>query len=69
MKEKVSGVIKWGLILIIAGAILYLVCPKYDFKGPQGLVVYRCNKVTGHVEQMFKGKWTNYSEALAKRGK
>ena len=32
IKERLLDLIKWGLILIIAGAVFYLVYPKYGFK-------------------------------------
>jgi len=32
MKERLLDVVKWALILVIAGAVFYVVCPKYYFK-------------------------------------
>ena len=64
MKERLLGVMKWGLILVIAGMVFYVVCPKYYFSGPRGIIMYRCNKITGYVEQMYKGEWTSYTEVL-----
>ena len=66
MKGVLLDVMKWGLILIIAGVVLYLVFPKYHFAGRLGIVEYRCNKMTGKVEhwnpqqgwKVFKGKST-----------
>ncbi len=52
MKERFLDVVKWGLILVIAGAVFYLVYPKYYFtdgKGPH-IPGFRCNKMTGQVE-------------------
>lgn len=53
MKERLLDVIKWGLILVIAGAVFYVVYPKYTFKGRQGGVWFRCNKMTGEVERWY----------------
>ena len=52
MRERLLDVIKWAMILVLAGAVYYVVCPKFEFK--QGSrseqLQYRCNKVTGQVE-------------------
>ena len=50
MKETLLDVMKWGLILVIAGVVLYIVFPKYHFAGRLGAVEYRCNTMTGKVE-------------------
>lgn len=50
MKERLLDVMKWGLILLIAGAVFYVVYPKYHFGGPQGTPMFRCNKITGLIE-------------------
>lgn len=73
MKERFLDVIKWGLILIIAGVVFYVVCPKYDFKGPTGVIIQRCNKITGVVDTLiFDGKkWEtlkNASEKVKSKG-
>ena len=61
MKERLLDVIKWGLVLVIAGAIFYVVCPKYDFMPIQGIPYFRCNKITGYVEIWEEEKgWTQY---------
>jgi hypothetical protein len=60
MKAKLLDVIKWGLILIIAGATFYIVWPKYDFSTQaQGLAVYRYNKITGtwKMRTLYTKKW------------
>jgi hypothetical protein len=49
MKERLLDVIKWGLILIIAGAVFYVVCPKYYFATQNGIPFFKCNKITGQV--------------------
>ena len=60
MKERFLDVIKWGLILVIAGAVFYKMFtliypnmyPKYQFfMEDEGLQWYRCNEITGKVEQ------------------
>lgn len=57
MKERLLDVIKWGLVLIIAGIVFYAVFPKYDFKGPVSIGMQRCNRITGGVDQLvFDGK-------------
>jgi hypothetical protein len=57
MIDKILDVIKWGLILIIAGAVFYVVCPKYYFDGP----AIRCNKITGKVE-VYDAKKSDWRE-------
>jgi hypothetical protein len=47
MKERLLDVIKWGLILIIAGAVFYVVCPKYEWH--ERSVTIKLNKITGNV--------------------
>jgi len=60
MKERFLDVIKWGLILIIAGAVFYAVCPKYVFGfNSSGIAFSRCNKITGQVE-MYDMKQKRY---------
>lgn len=56
MKERLLDVIKWGLILIIAGTVLYVILPKYELV-PSNIV--RLNKITGHVEVFnpADGEW------------
>ena len=50
--EKALDVIKWGLILVIAGIVFYVVYPKYDFINPGNrLLVIRCNTFTGEVDE------------------
>jgi hypothetical protein len=66
-------VIKWGLILVIAGVVFYEIFaltysniyPKFEFfKGNEELQWYRCNKITGEIDQwrspeinMEYGEW------------
>jgi hypothetical protein len=64
MKERLLDIAKWGLIFLIAGAVFYSVCPKYYFSGPQGVILFRCNKITGYVEQISEGKWISFREVL-----
>ena len=60
MKERFLDVIKWGLILVIAGAVFYKtfsltysnMYPKFEFfKGDKELQWYRCNRITGEIDQ------------------
>ena len=57
MKERFLDVIKWSLILVIAGAVFYVVYPKYHFGGPQGILMFRGNKITGLIE--FRARETS----------
>ena len=73
MKERFLDVIKWGLILAIAGVVFYKtftltysnIYPKFEFFiGNEELHWYRCNKITGEIEQwqspeinMEYGEW------------
>lgn len=64
MKERLLDVVKWGLILIIAGAVFYLVSPKYYFGNDSGRIFSRANTITGKIEvhpkykHVFK-QWPN----------
>lgn len=47
----------WQWILIIIGAIIifYNLYPKYHFpQNEMGVPHFRCNKITGRVERVFK---------------
>ena len=59
MKEILLDVIKWGLILVIAGAVFYEVCPKYYFDNSGPGVWTRGNKINGKIEVCIgvKDKW------------
>ena len=48
MKEIIQDVFKWSLILIIAGCIFYVVCPKYQ---PIAQGMGKFNTVTGSVSK------------------
>jgi len=48
MKERLLDVIKWGLIILIAGIVFYIFCPKYYFYCSN--TVMRGNRVTGKLE-------------------
>ena len=50
MKEKLFDVIKWGIILLIAGIVFYIFYPKYYFGHTNDLVIIRGNRITGKVE-------------------
>ena len=69
LRERLLDVIKWGLILAIAGAVFYTVCPKYEFAGDT--YIYRINKITGQTETLKSvsgilkdRKWKVYGEPL-----
>jgi|GEM_PF-606272 len=55
MKERLYDVIKWGLVILIAGFIFYIIYPKYHFIES----TIRGNKITGKVEKYVQktGKW------------
>ena len=67
VKQSLLDLFKWGLILVIAGAVFYMVFPRYNFSTTlQGVVLLRCNTITGEVEawnlsdsriDYAKGKW------------
>ena len=58
MKERLLDVIKWGLVLVIAGTVFYVVYPKYYFDSYKGMWT-RGNKMTGKIEVCIgvKDKW------------
>jgi hypothetical protein len=66
MKERLLDVMKWGLILMIAGAVFYIVCPKYYFKLP-----HRCNQITGQVEQWDRTAriWKTVNKHIGEKSK
>ena len=62
MKERMLDVIKWGLIIIIAGAVFYVVYPKYYFDHAflSNIPVWmRGNSMSGKVEYIigFEDRW------------
>ena len=82
MKERFLDCIKWGLILVIAGAVLYRtfsltyhnMYPKFEFfKGDKEFQWYRCNRITGEIEQwqspvinkMEYGQWESLGPLTA----
>lgn len=69
MKERLYDVIKWGLVILIAGFIFYIIYPKYHFIGS----TIRGNKITDKVEKYVEksGEWKNlnYSRATEIFGK
>ena len=50
MKERILDIVKWGFILIIAGAVFYVVYPKYYFYNSAPGLWSRGNMMTGKVE-------------------
>jgi len=55
MKEKIKKNwrwMKWILIAVIIYAAIYLIYPKYYFiSSSEGVLRYRCNKITGQCER------------------
>ncbi|UCB50968.1 MAG: hypothetical protein JSW56_08980 [Deltaproteobacteria bacterium] len=68
MKERLLDVLKWGLILIIAGAVFYVVCPKYQDMTRNRVARY--NTITGKYEVADEktGGWTDIFLMVEKRG-
>ena len=62
MKERIYDVIKWWLIVLMAGVVFYFVYPKYRFfeRSPK----FRANKITGKVEQIQYGKWVDIRRGI-----
>lgn len=56
MKERLLDVVKWGLIIILAGAVFYLVCPKYYFFTAAAHIA-RGNRITGTTELYTRAGW------------
>jgi len=52
MKELWLYVVRWWLIIIVAGIVFYIVYPKYQCIKPSesGPYVYRYNTITGKVQ-------------------
>lgn len=68
MKERFLDIMKWGLILLIAGVIFYVVYPKYYFTGPRGFAWYKCNEITGRVDFWSKEKgWEKMTRDVLKK--
>jgi len=51
MRQMGLDVLKWTVILLIAGLVFYAVCPKYDVVA-NGLMKF--NKITGSISPNFK---------------
>ncbi len=45
----IKDILKWSIILCVAALLLYIILPKYNFMGPNGFALYRCNTITGEV--------------------
>ena len=50
MKERLRDVVKWGLIIVIAGVVFYLVYPRY--RPVAGGPNYVLNTITGQVSRV-----------------
>ena len=70
MKERLLDVVKYGLILIIAGAIFYAVYPKYYFFTASRFdtIILKGNKMTGRVETigLYRGDASDTWQILGK---
>jgi hypothetical protein len=70
MNEKIYDVIKWVLIALILGSILYIFYPKYYFDYTNDLVIIRGNRITGKVEVGTTVlKWQEIGKGTQKRKK
>jgi len=45
----IKDILKWSVVLFVAAVLLFLIIPKYQFMGPNGFALYRCNTITGEV--------------------
>ena len=45
----IKEILKWSVIFCVAAILLYFILPKYEFMGPNGFALYRCNTITGEV--------------------
>jgi len=45
----IKDILKWSVALFVAAVLLFLIIPKYQFMGPNGFALYRCNTITGEV--------------------
>lgn len=59
MKQMVLDITKWAVILIIAGAVVYVIQPKYHFQIESSNVHTKGNRITGKVELFdpYFNKW------------
>ena len=71
MKTKLSSIVKWSIIVLLAGAFFYLGYPKYDFKVVQQdhiIIVIRGNRITGEiVKEEITTSLTPFDELLRRR--
>lgn len=68
MKERLLDVAKWGLILVIAGVVFYVMYPKYYFgKYGSSNRLFKGNKITGKVE--YFSSWESGWRELRKSRK
>lgn len=66
MKELMFHVVKWWLVIIVAGFVFYFVYPKYKYIVPREnpRYVFRCNKITGKVHLGYVGsQWLEVGRA------
>ena len=62
----IKEILKWSIISCIIAFLLYLILPKYNFMGPNGFAVYRCNTITGEVMawDVDEEKWVTPSRKV-----
>ena len=52
MKERLLDAFKWSIIVLVAGCVFYVVCPKYSFTR-ESLIILRHNQITGQVDSLI----------------
>lgn len=62
---KLESIIKTVLLIVMAGIIFYIVCPKYYFfslpEGEGETKFFRCNKITGKIETIVYPPLNKYT--------
>ena len=57
--EIYLDIIKWVVIIISAGVVFYIVCPKYEFRESGRM---RLNKITGVIDIRSERKWLSLNQ-------
>ncbi len=62
----IKDILKWSVVLFVAAVLLFLIIPKYQFMGPNGFALYRCNTITGEVMawDIDSQKWVTPSRKM-----
>jgi len=62
----IKDILKWSVALFVAAVLLFLIIPKYQFMGPNGFALYRCNTITGEVMawDIDSQKWVTPSRKM-----